>query len=142
MKKNFLMLFTLGLYFVNLNAACYIQPQYPGSGPAPKAYCWDISYVTDMTKYPTWEDTRYKSSTTTDFNGTIVAKVDAYGYGDNTNSDINYQNMTLVGTQNIINEYNILVGKRYWYMSADSNVSNGMIHAKNYSTVKDQLYVK
>ena len=142
MKKLIFIMLSLGLFLVSAEARCYIKPQYPGSGPAPKAYCWDVAYVASE-QYPYWEDTRYKSSTSQNHGSKfIVTKVDVYGYGDNTNVDINYQDMKLHSTQNIINEYKIIVGKRYLYIKNPNNLSSGMIRVKDYSSVKDQLYVR
>jgi hypothetical protein len=145
MKKMFFMLLSLGLFVVNIEARCYIQPQYPGSGPAPDAYCWDIAYVLSPDQYTEgngWEYTADRSSTLWDHGGDVYTAIEVFGYFDNTTADFNYQGMTLYYTEDLINQYNILIGKRYYYKKTGSNITSGSIRAKNYSTIEDQLYVK
>jgi len=142
MKKVVFMLFILGAFLVNANAKCYIKPAYPGSGPAPDAYCWDIAGVYSANS-PSWEDTRYKSSTTINHGGKyIFVTINAYGYFDHTTADISYNNMTLYSATNIINSYNIVIGKSYLYYIYPNTLESGLIRAKRYSTVKDSLYFK
>lgn len=54
MKKIFFILFGLSLFLTNVNATCYLIPQYPGSGSAPAAYCWDVIFVASS-DYPDGE---------------------------------------------------------------------------------------
>lgn len=140
------MFMSLGLFLVSVEARCYIKPQYPGSGPAPKAYCWDIAYVLSSDQYynngNTWEYTANSSSTTLDHGGDLYTIVEVFGYFDNTSTDFNYNGMTLYMTENIYNNYNILIGKRYRFKKKGSNITSGMIRTKHYSSVKDHLYVK
>lgn len=142
MKKIFFILFGLSLFLTNVNATCYLIPQYPGSGSAPAAYCWDVIFVVSS-DYPDGEATSTKSSTTYNHGGSeMLVYTDVYGYGDYTSVDINYDNMPLYQTINLINSYNIIVGKRYVYYRDNNTHSSGLIRVKNYSTVKDSLYFK
>lgn len=147
MKKIIFILFGFSLFFTSLNAACYVQPVYPGSGPALKAYCWDIAYVSSTQQgIDNFEDTRYKTSTTLDHGGNeIRVKIDTFGrLRDYTKGEINGQDMILIQTQNIINEFNILIGTRYWYKRINNTLSTGTIHARNNDTGirMDNLYFK
>lgn len=142
MKKIIFGLFGLSLFLSALNAACYVKPAYPGSGPAPQAYCWDISTVFSA-NYPSGENTSNKSTTTYDHGGNIVgAVIDVYGYGDSTSADVNYDNMSLIQRIPIVNSYKIVVGYRYTYQKYSNTYQSGMIRAKNYSSVMDSVYFK
>lgn len=143
MKKIIFILFSFSLFLTSLNAACYVQPVYPGSGSALKAYCWDIVFVSS-TQQPNWEDTKYKTSTTLDHGGeNIYVKIDTYGrLSDYTKGEINGQDMVLYQTQNIINEYNILIGKRYWYKRTNNTLTSGTIYARNNNIRMDNVYFK
>lgn len=52
--------------------------------------------------------------------------------------------MVLFQTQNIINEFNILIGTRYWYKRVNNTLANGNIYARDNSTGirQDTLYFK
>jgi len=140
MKKVVFMLLSLGAFLVNANATCYIKPQYPGSGSAPKAYCWDIRGIYSE-NYPHWEDTRYTDSAKQNHGGNyIFTSINAYGYSDHTTADISFNNMTLYSTTNIYNSYNILIGKNYLYYIYPNTLNSGLIRAKQYSVVKDSVY--
>ena len=147
MKKIIFILFGLSLFFTSLNAACYVQAVYPGSGPALKAYCWDIVAVSSTQQgIANFEDTKYKTSTTLDHGGQeIRVKIDTYGrLNDYTKGEINGQDMVLLQTQNIINEYSILIGTRYWYKRVNNTLASGTIYARNNTTGirMDTLYFK
>jgi hypothetical protein len=145
MKKIIFGLFGLSLFLSALNAACYVQSVYPGSGPALKAYCWDIAFVSS-TQQPKGEDTKYKSSTTLDHGGKdIYVTIDTYGrLSDYTKGEINGQDMVLYGTQNIINEFNIWIGTKYFYKRINNTLTTGTIYARNNATKirMDMLYFK
>jgi len=142
MKKLLFTLLSLGAFLVNANAICYVQPQYPGSGAAPDAYCWDIAGVYSEDS-PAWENTQYKSSTINNHGGSFIyARIYAFGYNDHTTADISYNNMTLIASYNILNSYNILIGKEYYYLKEPNTLESGLIRAKQYSTVKDSVYFR
>ena len=143
--------FILGLVSVAIlsNSAvgqCVLKRQYPGSGPAPKSYCWDI-YAISSTKYGnnrSFENVSNKNTTVYDHGGgKITVQVDMFGYGNKPNVQMNYKNFVLTKTQNLINSYKILVGTRYWFEGTDTqNLESGTLYVKDYSTLKDQRYVK
>ncbi len=145
MKKIIFGLFGLSLYLSALNTACYVKSVYPGSGPALSAYCWDISFVSS-TQQPNGEDTKYKTTTTLDHGGSeILVKIDTYGrVKDYTKGEINGQDMVLTQTQNIINEFNIVIGTRYWYKRINNTLASGTIYARNNATKirMDMLHFK
>ena len=141
MKKVVFMLFILGAFLVNANAKCYVKAQYPGSGPAPVAYCWDVAYIGSV-DYNGWEYTANKSSTSYNHGGIIATVIEVFGYNDYTTVDINYKNMVLYKTENLINAYRILVGKRYYYRDMSNTLNSGTIYAKSFSTIKDRVYFK
>ncbi len=146
MRKFILSLVSATLLTTSGVAQCTIKAQYPGSGPAPKSYCWDI-YELSSTKYGqniNFENVSNKNTTVYDHGGgEITVKVDMFGYGKQPNVQMNYKNFSLYQTQNIINQYKILVGTRYWFKGYDSkNLESGTLYVKDYSTTKDQLYVK
>ncbi len=110
---------------------CVLKRQFPGSGPAPKSYCWDI-YEISSTKYgknTDFENVSNKNTTVYDHGGgKITVKVDMFGYGKQPNVQMNNK---------------ILVGTRYWFEGTDTkNLESGTLYVKDYSTLKDQLYVK
>lgn len=147
MKKIIFILFGFSLFFTTLNAACYVKKVVPEDGPALKAYCWDIAYVSSTQQgLNNFEDTKYKTSTTLDHGGeNIYVKIDTYGrVSDYTKGEINGQDMVLFQTQNIINEFNILIGTRYWYKRVNNTLANGNIYARDNSTGirQDTLYFK
>ena len=142
MKKIIFGLFGLSLFLSAATTSCTLKAQYPGSGPAPQAYCWDISTIYSA-KYSSGEYTSFKSSTTYDHGGSYVgAVIDVFGYGDSTSADVNYDNMTLTQTINLYNSYNILIGKRYVYLKNPNSYEYGMIRAKNYGSVMDSVNFK
>ena len=147
MKKIIFGLFGLSLFLSALNAACLVKAVYPGSGPALKAYCWDIAFVSSTQQgIGNWEDTKNKTTTTLDHGGVeIMAKIDTYGrLYDYTKGEINGQDMVLTQTQNLINEFNIVIGTRYWYKRSNNTLTTGTIYARDNSTGirKDMLYFK
>ena len=146
MKRLFLMLFSIGLFFVNAEARCYPQPEFPGSGPAPKAYCWNIVLVHSAVSLANGngpEDTSDKSSTVLDHGGDLITIVEVYGYGDRTTVALNYDGMDLIQTNPIINSFNIIIGKRYFYERVDTTgFKSGEITAKEYNSTKTRLYVR
>jgi len=142
MRKFILSLVGATLLTTSGVAQCTIKAQYPGSGPAPKAYCWDI-YEIASAKYNNFENVSNKNTTTYDHGGSeIITKVDMFGYGNQPNVQMNYKSFNLIGTQNIINQYKIIVGTRYWFQAKNQNLESGTLYVKDYSTTKDQLYVK
>ena len=145
MKKIIFGLFGLSLFLSALNAACLVKAVYPGSGPALKAYCWDIAFVSSS-QQPNGEDTKYKTTTTLDHGGSeILVKIDTYGrLNDYTKGEINGQDMVLYGTQNLINEFNIWIGTRYIYKRLNNTLASGTIYARdNFTGIRqDMLYFK
>jgi len=140
MKKVVFMLFILGAFLVNANAGCYIKDVYPGSGPAPDAYCWDISVVASE-DFPYMENTSNKRFTTGDHGGSwIYVQIDAYGYNDHTTADISYNNMALYASVTRNNTMHIKLGTSYLFVMDPNSVDNGLIRAKRYSTLKDIVF--
>jgi hypothetical protein len=147
MKKIIFGLFSLSLFLSALNAACYVQSVYPGSGPALSAYCWDIAFVASTQQgINNWEDTKYKTSTTLDHGGQeIRTRIDTYGVmNDYTKGEINGKDMVLYATQNIINEYKMLIGTKYFYKRINNTLTTGTIYARNNATKirMDMLHFK
>lgn len=141
MKKIVFGLFVFGA-FLALNGACYVKPAYPGSGPAAKAYCWDVFEIASA-KYPSGENVSNKSTASYDHGGSYVyTKIDVFGYGDYTKADVSYDNMTLVQSTPIVNNYKIVVGKRYLYQKNSNTKESGLIRATNYGTVMDSVYYR
>ncbi|MCG3675292.1 hypothetical protein L5F46_10965 [Aliarcobacter butzleri] len=142
MKKIILVLFSLGLFITSANAgingACKLANVYPGSGPALKAYCWNIAYLSS-TLHPSWEDVIQKVAGVYDHGGAIYVKVDVFGNGDKTSATLDDKSMTLVKTENIINSFKLLIGQRYWYQKTDNTLPYGLIKVKNYSTMQDRV---
>ncbi len=145
MKKIIFGLFGLSLFLSALNAACLVKAVYPGSGPALKAYCWDIAFVSS-TQQPNEEDTRNKTSTSLDHGGKdIFVKIDTFGrLNDYTKGEINGQDMVLMQTQYLTNQYGIWIGTRYWYKRTNNTLATGTIYARDNSTGirQDMLYFK
>ena len=146
--------FILGLVSVAILSSsavgqCVLKRQYPGSGPAPKSYCWDVNQITSAIYQQQFggnatEIVNTKMTTTSNHGGGfITVAVDMFGYGNKPNVQMNYKNFVLTKTQNIINQYKIIVGTRYWFEGTDTkNLESGTLYVKDYSTIKDQLYVK
>ncbi|MCT7610238.1 DUF4879 domain-containing protein [Aliarcobacter butzleri] len=143
MKKIILVLFSLGLFITNANAgingACNIITVPPMNGPALQAYCWNIAYLSsDFNK--SWENVTKKSSTAYNHGGRVYVKVDVFGRESGTMAKLNTTNMVLYKTENIINQYNILIGQRYWYQTRETNLDSGTINLYHYSSFKDRVY--
>ncbi len=84
-------LISVGILSSSLVAQCVPKRQFPGSGPAPKAYCWDVVAV--KSNNAGYEATDQTNKTVTDKNheadlyyasnykNVFLAYVDVYGYG-------------------------------------------------------------
>lgn len=169
MKKTIFAFISIVILSSNAVSACTGWSGLPGEGPAPEAYCWEVatfkSYVSikdangNLLGYSNVEEPIVdKLSTSEDHNGIVeyqgsnyagnISKVDVYGYPQNTPDVLlKYQHGQLIGTQNIVNEYNILNGTRYWFYIPLANSSemfsyNGTMTVKDYADVKRSLYIK
>ena len=152
MKK--LLLIALGLFIAttNANAMCSLKAQYPGSGPAPKAYCWDIiavksqdaglEYTYQRGKYAT--DRNHGGSWTSgQFKNYMVAYVNVYGYGKTPDLKMNYRNAYLYATIPLTNVYRIITGYQYIFVvSNDSPDVKGYMEVKEYYNTKKRLYIR
>jgi hypothetical protein len=142
MKKLLLTLVSLFILSSSANAQCYAKPQYPGSGAAPKAYCWDAIAI-KSNLHRNWEYVSNKYSTTYNHGGrAVLVAVDMLGYGHKPDVQMNYKSFQLVYSQNILNRYRIIVGTRYYFLATGSNLEKGTLKVKNYWQDKDWLYVR
>jgi len=137
----------------SLVAKCVPQRQFPGSGPAPKAYCWDVIAV--QSNNAGYEVTDQTNKTTTDKNheadlyytnnykNVFLAYVDVYGYGKQPDVQMNYRYGLLYSKTPLHNIYKIIIGYRYTFVVPQNTSSaKGWLEVKEYTTVKDRLYIK
>jgi len=152
MKKLILTLASLFVLTTGANAQCTLKPQYPGSGAAPKAYCWDVLALNSQQGGFEWTYQRGKYATSKNHGGNwsfgqfknyFVAYVNVYGYGKTPDLKMNYKNGYLYRTYPLTNRYNIVTGYQYVFiMPQNSSNVKGALEVKEYWNTKDYLYVR
>lgn len=153
MRKFILGLISASILSSSLVAQCTLKPQYPGSGPAPKAYCWDViavesakaglEYTYQASKTITDKNHEADFYYTNNYKNVFLAYVDVYGYGKQPDVQMNYKYGMLYSTTPLQNQYKIIIGYRYTFIvPQDTSEAKGWLDVKEYAQVKDRLYIR